>query len=71
MFNAAVCLNNVKKIIFIRGMQVTSYLVNLHLQTKQTDMAKLGMRKPLAVAVIHISQIHSLKPGPNAGKKIG
>ena len=33
--------------------------------------AKMGMRKPFAVAVIHINEIHSLKPGPGAGKKIG
>lgn len=41
-----------------------------------TEMAasmsvKMGMRKPLAVVVIHINEIHSLKPGPMAGKKIG
>ncbi|MEI6888515.1 MAG: pyridoxamine 5'-phosphate oxidase family protein [Bacteroidales bacterium] len=32
--------------------------------------AKIGMPKPRAVTVIHIEEIHSLKPGPNAGKKI-
>jgi predicted pyridoxine 5'-phosphate oxidase superfamily flavin-nucleotide-binding protein len=32
--------------------------------------AKMGMRKPFAVVVIHIAEIHSLKPGPMAGKKI-
>ncbi len=31
---------------------------------------KMGMRRPVAVAVIHIEEIHSLKPGPTAGKKI-
>ncbi len=31
---------------------------------------KMGMRRPIAVAVIHIEEIHSLKPGPTAGKKI-
>jgi len=31
---------------------------------------KNGLPKPLAVVVIHISEIHSLKPGPMAGKKI-
>ncbi len=31
---------------------------------------KLGRPKPLAVAVINISEIHTLKPGPNAGNKI-
>ena len=29
-----------------------------------------GRPKPLAVVVINISEIHSLKPGPFAGKKI-
>jgi uncharacterized protein len=31
---------------------------------------KAGMPPPLAVVVIHITEIHSLKPGPTAGKKI-
>jgi predicted pyridoxine 5'-phosphate oxidase superfamily flavin-nucleotide-binding protein len=31
---------------------------------------KSGRPKPLAVAVIKISEIHSLRPGPNAGKRI-
>jgi predicted pyridoxine 5'-phosphate oxidase superfamily flavin-nucleotide-binding protein len=33
--------------------------------------AKMGMPKPKAVVIIHIEEIHSLKPGPGAGKKIG
>ncbi len=32
--------------------------------------AKLGRPKPFAVAVINITEIQSLKPGPTAGKKI-
>lgn len=32
--------------------------------------AERGMPKPLAVVVIHITEIQSLKPGPLAGKKI-
>ena len=32
---------------------------------------KLGMPKPRAVVIIKILEIHTLKPGPNAGKKIG
>ncbi len=32
---------------------------------------KMGLPKPLAVVVIKINEIHSLKPGPMAGKKIG
>ncbi len=31
---------------------------------------KNRMPAPLAVVVIHITEIHSLKPGPTAGKKI-
>jgi len=32
---------------------------------------KAGMPKPKAVILVHIEEIHSLKPGPMAGKKIG
>ena len=32
---------------------------------------KAGMPKPKAVILIHIDEIHSLKPGPMAGKRIG
>ena len=32
--------------------------------------AKMGLPKPLAVVIISIDEIHSLKPGPLAGKKI-
>jgi hypothetical protein len=32
--------------------------------------AKMGMPKPRGVVVIQITEIHSLKPGPMAGKKI-
>ncbi|MGD0583166.1 MAG: pyridoxamine 5'-phosphate oxidase family protein [Bacteroidales bacterium] len=31
---------------------------------------KAGMSKPKAVVLIHIEEIHSLKPGPMAGKRI-
>ena len=30
-----------------------------------------GMPKPKAVVLVKIDEIHSLQPGPNAGKKIG
>lgn len=33
--------------------------------------AKAGMPKPVAVILVKIDEIHSLKPGPMAGKKIG
>ncbi|MGD9558632.1 MAG: pyridoxamine 5'-phosphate oxidase family protein [Mangrovibacterium sp.] len=32
---------------------------------------KAGRPKPKAVILIHIDEIHSLKPGPMAGKRIG
>ena len=32
---------------------------------------KMGLPKPLGVVVVRITEIHSLKPGPMAGKKIG
>jgi predicted pyridoxine 5'-phosphate oxidase superfamily flavin-nucleotide-binding protein len=33
--------------------------------------AKMGRPKPFGVVVINIEEIHSLKPGPMAGKRIG
>jgi predicted pyridoxine 5'-phosphate oxidase superfamily flavin-nucleotide-binding protein len=33
--------------------------------------AKAGMSRPKAVILVHIEEIHSLKPGPLAGKRIG
>ena len=39
---------------------------------KSAEMSlKAGMSKPKAVILIHIEEIHSLKPGPMAGKRIG
>ena len=38
-------------------------------QAVATSM-KVGTQKPYAVVVIIISEIHSLKPGPTAGKKV-
>ena len=32
---------------------------------------KAGMPRPKAVILVHIEEIHSLRPGPMAGKKIG
>jgi uncharacterized protein len=38
---------------------------------KAAEMSiKAGMPKPKAVILIHIDEIHSLKPGPMAGKRI-
>ena len=42
------------------------------LYEKSAEMSiKAGMPKPKAVILLHIDEIHSLKPGPMAGKKIG
>ncbi len=39
---------------------------------KSAEMSvKAGMPKPVAIVLVHIDEIHSLKPGPMAGKKIG
>jgi uncharacterized protein len=39
---------------------------------KAAEMSlKMGMPRPKAVIMIHIDEIHTLKPGPMAGKKIG
>lgn len=39
---------------------------------KAAEMSQqAGMPMPKAVILIHIEEIHSLKPGPMAGKKIG
>lgn len=38
--------------------------------TAAANSVKMGMPKPFAVAVINISEIQSLKPGPKAGKRI-
>ncbi len=41
------------------------------LYEKAAEMSvKMGFPKPRAVAEISITEIHSLKPGPTAGKKI-
>lgn len=41
------------------------------LYDKAAEMsAKMGMPKPIAVAIIQIAEIHSLKPGATAGKRI-
>lgn len=38
-------------------------------QAKEISL-KEGKRVPKAVTLLHITEIHSLKPGPTAGKKI-
>ena len=47
-------------------------LTNGDIYEKSAEMSvKAGMQKPKAVILVHIDEIHSLKPGPMAGKKIG
>jgi predicted pyridoxine 5'-phosphate oxidase superfamily flavin-nucleotide-binding protein len=42
------------------------------LYDQAVEMAtKMGMPEPFGVVTIHVEEIHSLKPGPSAGKKIG
>ena len=42
------------------------------LYEKSAEMSvKNSMPKPKAVVLIHIEEIHTLKPGPMAGKRIG
>ncbi|HYW96814.1 MAG TPA: pyridoxamine 5'-phosphate oxidase family protein [Bacteroidales bacterium] len=46
-------------------------LISGEVYDKSAEMSmKAGMPKPKAVILIHIEEIHSLKPGPMAGKKI-
>ena len=47
-------------------------ITNGDIYEKSAEMSlKAGMPKPKAVILVHIEEIHSLKPGPMAGKKIG
>ncbi len=47
-------------------------LTSGELYEKSAEMSlKAGMPKPRTVILIHIEEIHSLKPEPMAGKKIG
>ncbi|WP_262921396.1 pyridoxamine 5'-phosphate oxidase family protein [Maribellus maritimus] len=47
-------------------------IIDGEIYDKSAEMSlKAGMPKPKAVILLHIEEIHSLKPGPMAGKKIG
>ena len=39
-------------------------------KAKEVSMKTTG-KAPLGVVILHVEEIHSLKPGPMAGKKIG
>ena len=41
----------------------------LYEEAKQVSLKTLG-RAPVGVVLLHIEEIHSLKPGPGAGKRI-
>jgi predicted pyridoxine 5'-phosphate oxidase superfamily flavin-nucleotide-binding protein len=55
-----------------RFLGTPEVLTSGEIYEKSAEMSlKAGMPKPRAVVLIHIEEIHSLKPGPMAGKKIG
>lgn len=55
-----------------RFIGTTTLMDSGELYEKATEMsAKMGMPKPYGIVIIKIEEIHSLKPGPFAGKKIG
>lgn len=54
---------------FLRAPEV---FTSGNIYEKSTEISlKAGKPKPKAVILIHIDEIHSLKPGPMAGKRIG
>ncbi|MGD8403468.1 MAG: pyridoxamine 5'-phosphate oxidase family protein [Anaerolineales bacterium] len=55
-----------------RFLGTPEVLTNGEIYDKTAEMlVNAGMPKPKAVVLIKIEEIHSLKPGPTAGKKIG
>ena len=55
-----------------RFISTSEVVTEGELYEKSAEMSqKAGMPKPKAVILLHIDEIHSLKPGPMAGKKIG
>jgi uncharacterized protein len=54
-----------------RFMGTPKVITGGEIYNKSTELlAKAGLPRPKAVILIHIDEIHSLKPGPMAGKKI-
>jgi uncharacterized protein len=54
-----------------RFLGTPEVLTSGEIYEKSAEMSlKAGMPKPKAVILVHIDEIHSLKPGPMAGKKI-
>jgi predicted pyridoxine 5'-phosphate oxidase superfamily flavin-nucleotide-binding protein len=54
-----------------RFLGTPEVLTSGEIYEKSAEMSlKAGMPRPKAVILVHIEEIHSLKPGPMAGKKI-
>lgn len=61
-----------EKVEGYRFVCTPTLLTDGEIYEKTAEMSlKAGMPKPKAVALLHIDEIHSLQPGPMAGKKIG
>ena len=68
----AVAVVNREIIDGYRFMGIPEVLDSGEIYNKAAEMSvQAGMPKPKAVILVHIDEIHSLKPGPLAGKKIG
>jgi uncharacterized protein len=67
----AVAVVNRETLDGYRFLGTPEVLVEGEIYDKSAEMSvKAGMSRPKAVILIHIDEIHSLKPGPMAGKKI-
>jgi predicted pyridoxine 5'-phosphate oxidase superfamily flavin-nucleotide-binding protein len=68
----AVAVVNREIIDGYRFIGTPEVLTSGEIYEKTAEMSvQAGMPKPKAVVLIRIDEIHSLKPGPMAGKKIG
>ena len=68
----AVAVVNLEILDGYRFIGTPEVLTSGEIYEKSAEMSlKAGMPKPIAVILIHIDEIHSLKPGPMAGKRIG
>ena len=68
----AVAVVNRETLDGYRFIGIPEVLTSGDIYEKAAEMsAKAGMPKPKAVVLLKIEEIHSLKPGPMAGKKIG
>jgi len=69
---AAIAVVNREILDGYRFVGTPKVLTDGEIYERSAEMSlKAGMSKPKAVILIHIDEIHSLKPGPMAGKKIG